>query len=237
MKKCRICGKEFDVLWPELWRYKRVEPPHGEKFFCSWKCLREYDTAKEAKKEKGVKEAMEERKERTGKEEMLKRVLAAVEEGHEPIEYLRSLGYKQAAETYRTLRMWAREHNPGAWKQLPTPRRGKREKKEEEGHVKGAEEQVERRPAVTAEDTEEIRRQLRDQEKRFKDEKWRKPLEAASLKSRVLKADYSFNSEDRQMVIRGPGLAMNMIVMTAEEWRHLSAEILVALKQLGMGDE
>lgn len=95
----------------------------------------------------------------------------------------------------------------------------------------------EHKPPITAEEQEEIRRQLRDQEKRFKDEKWRKPLEAASLKSRVLKADYSFDSEDGQMVMRGPDLAMNMIMMTAEEWRHLSAEILVALKQLGMGED
>ena len=23
MKKCTMCGKHFDVLWPEIWAYKR----------------------------------------------------------------------------------------------------------------------------------------------------------------------------------------------------------------------
>lgn len=36
--KCRICGKEFEVLYPELWRYVRAK-----RYLCSWKCLRLYD--------------------------------------------------------------------------------------------------------------------------------------------------------------------------------------------------
>ena len=32
---CSQCGKEFDVLYPDLWRYKR-----WNKWFCSWHCLR-----------------------------------------------------------------------------------------------------------------------------------------------------------------------------------------------------
>lgn len=32
---CNQCGKEFDVLYPDLWRYKR-----WNKWFCSWHCLR-----------------------------------------------------------------------------------------------------------------------------------------------------------------------------------------------------
>ena len=33
---CHQCWKEFDVLYPDLWRYKR-----GNKWFCSWHCLRD----------------------------------------------------------------------------------------------------------------------------------------------------------------------------------------------------
>ena len=36
--KCRICGKEFEVLYPELWRYVRAK-----RYLCSWKCLRQFD--------------------------------------------------------------------------------------------------------------------------------------------------------------------------------------------------
>lgn len=43
--KCTVCKKQFDVLYPDLWRYKR-----WNRFMCSWKCLRAYDN-----KEKGAK--------------------------------------------------------------------------------------------------------------------------------------------------------------------------------------
>ena len=35
---CPVCGKAFDVLWPQLWRYKR-----GQLYLCSWKHLRLFD--------------------------------------------------------------------------------------------------------------------------------------------------------------------------------------------------
>jgi len=41
INKCAICGKEFDALWPDLYRYKR-----GGTFLCSWSCLRKYDNEK-----------------------------------------------------------------------------------------------------------------------------------------------------------------------------------------------
>ena len=41
MRRCKACGKEFEVLWPELWRYRRKF-----EWFCSWSCYR--------KNEKGV---------------------------------------------------------------------------------------------------------------------------------------------------------------------------------------
>ena len=33
--KCSWCGKEFTVLYPDMWRYKA-----NKKWFCTWKCLR-----------------------------------------------------------------------------------------------------------------------------------------------------------------------------------------------------
>ena len=47
--RCKICGKEFDVLYPDLYRYKRGYKTHTEAWLCSWSCLREYDRRKEAK--------------------------------------------------------------------------------------------------------------------------------------------------------------------------------------------
>lgn len=53
MKTCAICGKEIDILYPDLWRYKRGDPVHVKAWLFSWKCLRIYDDPekrKEAKK-------------------------------------------------------------------------------------------------------------------------------------------------------------------------------------------
>lgn len=48
MKKCRECGKMFDVLWPEIWRYRRGNGTNYT-YFCSWGCLRAYDRETEGK--------------------------------------------------------------------------------------------------------------------------------------------------------------------------------------------
>ena len=48
IKNCPVCGKAFDVLWPELWRYVRKN-----RYLCSWKCIRLYD--KEKKEEEQMK--------------------------------------------------------------------------------------------------------------------------------------------------------------------------------------
>ena len=38
LKKCRICGKQFDVLYPELWRYKEQwNGKQAKDWFCSFK--------------------------------------------------------------------------------------------------------------------------------------------------------------------------------------------------------
>lgn len=40
--RCTQCGKDFDILYPDLWAYKT-----GSKFFCSWHCLRAYERKEE----------------------------------------------------------------------------------------------------------------------------------------------------------------------------------------------
>ncbi len=52
--RCAECGKEFCVLYPQLWRYK-----NGKRFFCSWHCLR-------ANESKGETETMAERIKKNG---------------------------------------------------------------------------------------------------------------------------------------------------------------------------
>ena len=41
MKKCRTCGKRFDVLWPNKWAYKKHwDGKSAKEYYCSWSCLR-----------------------------------------------------------------------------------------------------------------------------------------------------------------------------------------------------
>lgn len=46
-KKCYLCGKEFVYTDKVGWGYKK-----GEKLFCSWKCLRQYEKTRQFPNEK-----------------------------------------------------------------------------------------------------------------------------------------------------------------------------------------
>ena len=50
MKTCAVCGKEFEVLWPDLWRYRDGEGGNIRKWFCRYNCMMAYKRGKEAKK-------------------------------------------------------------------------------------------------------------------------------------------------------------------------------------------
>ena len=50
MKTCAVCGKEFEVLWPDLWRYRDGEGGNIRKWFCRYNCMMAYKRGKEAEK-------------------------------------------------------------------------------------------------------------------------------------------------------------------------------------------
>lgn len=62
---CPICGKAFDVLWPQIWRYKR-----NNRFLCSWKCIRLFD----GKEERQVKERVSIKRTRMSRDDMAEAV-------------------------------------------------------------------------------------------------------------------------------------------------------------------
>ena len=61
IKNCPICGKAFDVLYPDIWRYKR-----NNRFICSWKCIRLFD----GKEERQVKERVSVKRTRMNRDDM-----------------------------------------------------------------------------------------------------------------------------------------------------------------------
>lgn len=50
MKKCSNCGKEFDVLHPDLWAYKDGSGYNVTDWYCRYNCMQEYRKRKEAEK-------------------------------------------------------------------------------------------------------------------------------------------------------------------------------------------
>ena len=39
IKKCRVCGKKFYPVCPEIWAYKKITH-NDRKWYCSWGCMR-----------------------------------------------------------------------------------------------------------------------------------------------------------------------------------------------------
>ena len=74
--KCPNCHKDFTIIYPQMWAYKR-----NSEYFCSWKCLRAVE-----KENEGVKEV-------SGKtkvpDEAKKKAIQAALDGNDPYEYLK----------------------------------------------------------------------------------------------------------------------------------------------------
>lgn len=102
---CPVCGKHFDVLYKELWAYKKPRAKGGYDFYCTWKCLREAETNKKPKPEPQKRE----NKERL---QVLVELMAAVKDGRDVYDYLQGLGYADPKDTLRRLRITAKKDAP-----------------------------------------------------------------------------------------------------------------------------
>ena len=58
--KCKRCKKMFFMPLASDWTYKKYRPSgNGLYYFCSWKCLRDYEKDHETKHEKKLKNIVE----------------------------------------------------------------------------------------------------------------------------------------------------------------------------------
>jgi hypothetical protein len=113
-EKCSICGKEFDVLYPDIYTYKR-----GKHWFCRYTCMRQYD------KERMTK-PMDDTIVKRDRKEVLMAIIEAVKDGKTVDEYLVSAGYKKPGEYYHNLRAWAKKNWPDLYEQMPDRKLKKR---------------------------------------------------------------------------------------------------------------
>lgn len=116
-RRCGECGKDFAVLYPHLWRYRR-----GRAYFCSWKCLRIFDgkedekNMKEAKKTRVFRDQIE-----TGRQ-----LADAVERGEDPIEFLKGMGYGNPVHAFSNIIKKLREQAPEVAARIPARSGGKK---------------------------------------------------------------------------------------------------------------
>lgn len=118
-KKCPVCGKKFFVQWPTLWTYKRGAP--YPKYFCSYKCVREYDKNKEEKKMGKPRVISPE-----NEQEAVKCAIA----GGDPIAYLKNCGAKNPSAAWYHIRSKIKDSDPETYAKLQDLREQKKEKPE-----------------------------------------------------------------------------------------------------------
>lgn len=111
-RRCGACGKEFPVLYPTLWRYKRIiENKHI--FYCTYSCYRAGEEIERNKRDM-KKLTLEEKK---------KAVEIALG-GENAVAYLRSIGIKNPASAWSNIRKSLKEKDPETWKKIQ-PQRGR----------------------------------------------------------------------------------------------------------------
>lgn len=109
LKECPVCRKEFTVLWPGQWAYKRGTPSHPV-YLCTWKCLRLYD-------KKGEKNEMAGTVKLT--DEIKKKAAQIALDGGNPFGYLQDCGIKDYRGAWNNTKAWLFSNDPETYKKLP----------------------------------------------------------------------------------------------------------------------
>lgn len=111
-KKCAICGK--DMYAGEDWAYKRRIGGERTKWFCSYKCMREYDAKHDGKNAAVVTadEVTAAQKEPTSRAVLAKALAKEIRAGRSVIEYMKAEGYKNPWEAYNAVRHYCETKMP-----------------------------------------------------------------------------------------------------------------------------
>ena len=115
-KVCPVCGKEFAVLHPNMWRFK-YDNRKRVYYYCKYSCFMEAEKERDEMK----KLTLEQKK---------KAVQIAVDGGN-PLGYLEEIGIRNSAECWSKIKSNLKEFDPDLYKQLPR-RLPQRERKTEE---------------------------------------------------------------------------------------------------------
>ena len=97
--KCPVCGKKFDVLWPNQWAYK-----DEKRFLCSYGCLRRMERG-ETDMEKFTKEQRKE-------------AIRIALDGGDVKGYLKSIGSTAPDNLWYYMKTQLRKNDPETWEKL-----------------------------------------------------------------------------------------------------------------------
>ena len=212
-KKCRVCGKTFEVLHPSRWAYKKGNGSSGYKWYCSWGCVRKEEKEKERVNVRSVMPAGE----------LHKKAMEICIEGGDPIAFLKEHGSVNPEAMWWQIRNKYKKMQNELYDELPQDQkiacknRGGRQKKE-----KPAEEKTDfsAPPAAPVEMTKEEKPKLRIM-----------ALESQEIENAEWRA-----IRDEIMLYKDNGQLSDSlrIVLTAEGWLKLCDEIRTMLDQFGV---
>lgn len=209
--KCPVCGKLFDVLWPNMWAYKR-----NSLFICSWKCIR----ADEKKKEKGVTTVSARQK---IPEEAKKHAIQAALDGNDPYEPLRPYTTNpKSMWTY--IKMCVKQKDPELYAKLPDLRDRKKLKQEE--------------PKATLADAMEGMQEATDTffgecEKIGLMQKTEKKLEKKVTGIMVEIGDFHYYPKTKYVDWTPVG-STEVVSLNVDEWRQVYADLPAVFRELGV---
>lgn len=102
---CPVCGKGFDVLWPNLWRFRR-----DRRYLCSWSCMRALDDQKGENRDMALSKAQ--------KQQVIEMLL----NGENPNDFIKQCGIKNPTCTVWNLKNYLKKYDPETWKKIqPKP--------------------------------------------------------------------------------------------------------------------
>ena len=259
-RKCRVCGKIFTVLYPDRWAYKTREGERGpvKYWFCSWHCLREDEKKRNARRKirPKFKEAINlaDVKHRD-MAEVLSGVLESIEEGNDPRNYLKGIGYHNPSDQLQRVIRWAQKNNKAAAEklnQLPKPKRGraKQVKTPEQKSAKASKSKPGPRKRIAKVQKVEIKNggvvvtaKMLPPEARPKTldgSEWirageplpemPKLLKIAGLESRAIKKATWVRTGNEIVLHKDEEMSL---ILTADQWRELTKEIELMLEQFG----
>lgn len=99
---CPVCGKAYEVLWPNLWRYKRENV-----YLCSWGCMRALDDKKGLNRDMKLSE------------EQRKTAIDMALNGESPVKYIAGCGINNPSCTWWNLKKYLQKNDPETYGRLP----------------------------------------------------------------------------------------------------------------------